>query len=136
MRLNWNKVELWLVGLIAAHTVAVGAMLLAFSSWSVLVFAGWPHADPLFFPRQAGIFHFVLAFCYLWEYFRYRGIAILVVAKTLAMVFLLGATLLDHVPWVVPLSGVMDGLMGLAVVAVRRLSGRSPCRDAGPAAPH
>ena len=133
--MTWRRAEPWLVGLIAAHTMAVGVMLLAFPAWSVLTFAGWPHADPLFFPRQAGIFHVALAFCYCWEYFRYRGVTTIVVAKGLAVVFLLGHAAFDAVPWVVPFSGVTDGLMGAAVVAVRRLAGVAPCRDAaGPGA--
>ena len=121
MKMRLAGVELWLVLLITAHTLGVGAMLLFAPAWSCTVFGGWSDLGPLFFPRQSGIFHFVLAFAYLYEYFRYRGVTIMVVAKSLAVVFLLACTALDGVPWVVPFSAVTDGLMGLTVIAVRRL---------------
>ena len=121
MRERLAGAERWLVLLITAHTLGVGAMLLFVPAWSCTVFGGWSDLGPLFFPRQSGIFHFVLAFAYLLEYFRYRGVTIMVVAKSLAVVFLLGCTALDGVPWVVPFSAVSDGLMGAAVLLVRRM---------------
>jgi hypothetical protein len=124
MRERLAALEPWVVSLIAAHTVGVGLMLLLAPVWSCTVFGGWPALGPLFFPRQSGIFHFVLAFAYLYEYFRHRGVVIMVSAKAFAVVFLLGCTILDGVPWVVPFSAVTDGLMGLTVIAVRRLTGR------------
>ena len=121
MKSRLAALEPWLVVLITAHTLGVGAMLLFAPAWSCTVFGGWTSLGPLFFPRQSGIFHFVLAFAYLWEYFRHGGITIMVAAKCFAVVFLLACTALDAVPWVVPFSAVSDGLMGLAVVVVRRL---------------
>jgi hypothetical protein len=121
MKERLELLERWLVLLITAHTIGVGAMLLFAPAWSCTVFGGWTDLGPLFFPRQSGIFHFVLAFAYLYEYFRYRGVAIMVAAKSLAVFFLLGCAALDGVPWVVPFSAVTDGLMGAAVIAVRRM---------------
>ena len=43
--------------------------------------------------------------------------------KSIAVVFLFLTSALDSVPWVVPLSGVGDGLMALAVVLLRRARG-------------
>jgi len=117
------SLERWLVVLVAAHTVGVGSMLLLAPAWSCMVFGGWTSMGPLFFPRQSGIFHFVLAFAYLYEYFRHGGIAVMVAAKALAFVFLLGCTAFDAVPWVVPFSAVADGLMGATALALRRLKG-------------
>ncbi len=112
-------IERWLVVLVALHSYAVGCMLLFAPQWAA-AFAGWqdePH--PLFFLRQAGVFHFVLATAYLIEYVRYRGVAVLVSAKSFALVFLLLETALFPVGWAVPFSGVADGLMGAAVLSVR-----------------
>jgi hypothetical protein len=120
-----DVVERWLVLLITAHTVGVGAMLLFVPAWSCTVFGGWKSLGPLFFPRQSGIFHFILAYAYLWEYFRFRTVTIMVLAKTLALVFLLGCAAADSVPWVVPFSGVTDGLMGLTIYAVHTAVSRS-----------
>ena len=113
--------EPWLVVLVALHSYAVGAMLLLAPAWAVR-FAGWAGADPLFFLRQAGVFHFVVATAYLVELARYRGVAVLVITKGFAAVFLLGFAALATAPWSVPFSGVTDGLMGVAVLAVHRFA--------------
>ncbi len=120
MKLRLETIERWLVALITAHTLGVGSMLLFAPAWSCTVFGGWTTLGPLFFPRQAGIFHFVLAFAYLYEYSRYRNVAVMVVAKGLALVFLLSCSILDGVPWVVPFSGITDGMMGATILLVHR----------------
>jgi len=106
------RLEKWLIVLIALHSVGVGVMLMVFPGWA-LRFAGWGDADPMFFPRQGGVFHVVVAVGYLIEYFRYRGVLLLVAAKGIALVFLLTVSLLTQVPWAVPFCGITDGLMGL-----------------------
>jgi len=130
MRIGVPAIERWLVALITAHTVGVGAMLLFAPEWSCTVFGGWSSLGPLFFPRQSGIFHFILAFAYLLEYRRLRTVTIMVVAKALALLFLLSCAALDGVPWVVPFSGVTDGLMGLTIFVVHRAAAKE-----GPARP-
>lgn len=113
------RLERALVVLIALHSVVVGLFLTFATEWGAR-FGGFPSPVPLFFPRQAGAFHFVVAAIYLVEYFHYRGVLMLVMTKSIAVVFLGIVTLACAVPWVVPLSGVGDGLMGLLVVLVRR----------------
>ena len=114
-----EKLEGALVVLIAVHSVVVGLFLTFATDWGAR-FGGFPSPVPLFFPRQAGAFHFVVAAIYLVEYFHYRGVGLLVLTKTLAVAFLFLTAALDDVPWLVPLSGVGDGLMAVAVVALRR----------------
>ena len=82
------------------------------SSWGA-DFGGWGEVQPLFFARQAGIFHFVIATGYLIEYFRYRGIALMLTAKSIAVIFLGAMGLIDGGPWAVPLSAAADGVMAL-----------------------
>ena len=109
-------------------------MLLFDAGWATR-FAGWPAVHPLFFPRQAGAFHFVVAFAYAYEYARLRGVTILVFTKSVAFVFLVGAWVLGEGAWSVPFSGLSDGLMGLAALVVHRLTARTtgaPVPSAGP----
>ncbi|HSO23170.1 MAG TPA: hypothetical protein VLT81_09695 [Chondromyces sp.] len=114
-----------LIILIALHSFAVGIMLMFFSEWAV-GFAGWAGAEPIFFIWQAGAFHFVLATGYLVEYFRHRTITLLLIAKSMAFVFLLGGSLLAETPWSVWFSGVADGAMALVAYLVHRtVSGRA-----------
>ena len=108
-----------LIILIALHSIIVGVMLLVFPEWAVR-FAGWSGADPIFFIRQAGVFHFVLAAGYLVEYSRTQTITLLLIAKTTAFVFLVGGSVLGDTPWSVWFSGVADGAMALVAFLVHR----------------
>ena len=123
-RLEPRRIERWLVVSIAAHSLAVGVALLFFTDWSV-AFGGWGTATPRFFARQAGIFHVVVALGYLFEYQRYRGVGLLVMAKSIAVLFLVAMTLLgDGATWALPLSAVADGMMAVVVVVVHRWAAR------------
>jgi hypothetical protein len=126
-----ERLERALVALIALHSVVVGLFLTLATEWGAR-FGGFPSPVPLFFPRQAGAFHFVVAAVYLVEYFRYRGVLLLVMTKSIAVVFLGLTTLLVAVPWLVPLSGVGDAAMGLAVVLLRRARGLPLAGPVGP----
>jgi len=123
-----RRYETWLVVLIALHSYLVGALLVFATGWT-LGFAGWEVGESLFFARQGGIFHLVVATGYLLEYFRHGGIWLLVVAKTTAVVFLLMLASTVNA-WSVPFSGVTDGLMLAAILALRVMitRGRVPAR--------
>ena len=120
-----DKLERWIIVLIALHSFAFGLVLLWAPSWAFQL-AGWDDVEPLFFPRQGGVFHIVVGTGYLIEHFRYRGILLLLTAKTVATVFLLGTAAIGDSAWVVPFSGVADALMGIVAYLVhRRVSGVS-----------
>jgi hypothetical protein len=108
-----------LIYLISLHSFIVGLMLMFAAEWAVQ-FAGWHGADPIFFIWQAGAFHFVLATGYIIEYSRSKTIVLLLVAKTIATVFLLGGSLLAETPWSVWFSGLADGAMALTAYLVHR----------------
>jgi hypothetical protein len=114
----------WLIVLIAVHSYAVGVVLLILPSWGV-GFGGWEAKPPLFFIRQVGVLHFILATAYLYEYLAHRTARLLVFTKACATLFLLAETALESVPWLVPVSAVTDGLMGLAVFVLFRRGGET-----------
>lgn len=118
MRLTENHERL-LICLISLHSIIVGAMFMLAPQWTMR-FAGWRGIEPVFFAYQAGAFHIVLAVAYLIEHHRYRGVSILVTAKTIAFVFLMSATAIDPLPWAVWSSGIIDGLMALVAWWVHR----------------
>lgn len=126
--LTMQRARHWLVLLIAAHSLGVGAILLLAPEWAIR-FGGWGTIQPVFFARQAGIFHVVLVCGYLIEFFRYDGVTLMVSAKSIAIVFLLGAWLLGETAWAVPLSGVADGVMGATVWLVDRAARRTTPPD-------
>ncbi len=105
--------------LVALHSFAVGFFLLLATRWGAR-FGGFGEVQPLFFARQAGIFHFVAGTAYLIERFRYGGVTIVLVAKATAVAFLATAALAGEGAWSIPLSAAGDGLMGLAIWWLRR----------------
>ena len=107
-----RTLETWYVVLVALHSYCVGGFLLFATRWGA-EFGGWGDVQPLFFARQAGIFHFVVATGYLIEFFRERRITLMLTAKSTAVVFLFSMALLTDQPWTVPLSAVADGIMAL-----------------------
>jgi hypothetical protein len=116
---NWPRAERTLVVLIALHSVAVGLGLTLLAEWGAR-FGGFGEVQPTFFARQAGVFHFVVAFGYLYEYFRYRSIGLLLFAKSVAVVFLTLAFVLGQRAWLVPVSALGDAAMGLLAWQVHR----------------
>ena len=114
-----ERILAWLVGLVALHSLGVGLALVFAPAWSV-AFGGWGAATPLFFARQFGVFHFVVAAAYLIEFLKYRGVTILLTAKAIAVVSLVDALIRFGGPWAVALAAVGDAAMGLAVWALAR----------------
>jgi hypothetical protein len=119
-----ERLEGTLVAVAVAHSCGVG-LFLALLPAVAAAFGGFGVARPEFFVRQAGVFHLVLAAGYLAEYLRSRGVALLVLAKGSAVVFLAATALLARgLPWSVPLSAALDGLLGLAVALSHRAAAR------------
>ncbi len=115
--------ERWLVVLVALHSAVVGVVLLGAPRWAAAL-GGWGDVDTVFFIRQGGAFHIVVVVGYLMEYFRHRTVGLLLIAKSLATVFLVFSWLADlSGAWALPFAALGDGLMGLLVfVAHRRAS--------------
>jgi len=116
---TWRDREAILVVLIALHSYIVGATLVFASAWAVRI-GGWEEGGTLFFTRQGGIFHFIIATIYLYDYFRRDSILPIIVAKSCAVVFLVTMSTRGE-PWLVPFSALSDGLMLLSVLGIRAL---------------
>lgn len=105
-----------LVGAVAAHSLALGVCMLLVPKWT-LGLVGWDLQGPAFFPAQSGLFLMLLGAAYA-RGVRERSFAwFLVASKGSAVVFLVGAVLLDSAPGIVLLTALLDGLMGAAVLA-------------------
>ena len=115
-----SQLERVLVTLIALHSFCVGVILCGFPHWAA-EFGGWGDLDSLFFVRQGGAFHLVVAAGYLMEYWKLRTVRLLLVAKSVGTVFLILSWLFDQSgPWAVPFAALGDGLMGLSVWWISR----------------
>jgi Rieske Fe-S protein len=107
---------------VALHSVAVGLVLLFATAWGLRL-GGFEVPSSLFFARQAGAFHVVVAAGYLIEYLHHRGVRFLVVTKTIAVVFLLEQTV-RGAPWCVPASAAGDAAMAILVFGVHAAAAR------------
>lgn len=116
----WARLETIGVLLVSLHSLLIGIGLMVATDW-ILNFAGWGHVDHLFFPRQSGVFHVIVAAAYWWEHRRHGTIFLLVLAKCCAVVFLLVMSPWKEA-WSVPFSGIADGLMMVGMVVVHRLA--------------
>ena len=112
----WRRLEGVGVFLVALHSFMVGTLLILTPGW-VLQIVCLDEVSHLFFPRQSGAFHIILAAGYFWEYRAYKTIRLMLLAKAAAVVFLLVMSPWKEA-WSVPFSGVFDGLMlaGMAFV--------------------
>jgi hypothetical protein len=126
--ISWPALEHVGVVLVVLHSLLVGSLLFFIPEWT-LKFAGWNGLDNLFFPRQSGAFHFVVAVGYFVEYRKCESINLLLMAKSTAVVFLLVLNPWNDA-WSVPFSGVADGLMLAGMFWVHRLARRQRARQA------
>lgn len=102
------------VWLVALHSYAVGAVMLLFPGLAVSV-GGFPEPETLFFLRQGGVFHLVVATGYLLEFRRSGTVGLMVFAKTVATIFLgLSWWFSPHAQWLIAASALGDGAMGAA----------------------
>jgi len=109
-----------LLALVGIHSIAVGIGLMAHPA-SVFEFMGYARCSEPFFPTQGGVFHIVMAVGYLMAAADPSGnrclITFAVVVKLLATAFLVFYwSAIDRIP-VVLVSGVLDGLMGVLILA-------------------
>jgi hypothetical protein len=118
------KAEAMAVALVAAHSLGIGLVLLFATDWGVRL-GGFGAVTPLFFARQAGAFHLVVAAGYTLEYLDHRGVSFLLATKAIAVAFLCVVTVASDVPWPVPLSAAGDATMGVGVALLHRAARRA-----------
>jgi hypothetical protein len=107
---------LWLV---AAHSFCVGlGLILIPEAW--LPYFGFTPGGERFFRVQAGVFHFVMVVLYAMGAVRCASssdaVHIAIAAKIMAMVFLISYFLFAGAIWMVLLSGLFDGMLGLLIL--------------------
>ncbi|MFN8588261.1 MAG: hypothetical protein U0704_10735 [Candidatus Eisenbacteria bacterium] len=112
--MNANRLLGPLVALVVLHSAALGLAAVVAPEWG-LRFTGFGTASPMFFARQVGVFHVVVAIAYAIEWRRYRGVSILLMAKTTAVLFLALELANGPRPWIVPVSLAGDAAMAVAV---------------------
>lgn len=122
----------WL-GLLAVHSAAVGVGLV-WHPRALLAPLGFATLGEPFFATQGGVFHGIMAIAYAWAARDPAGswplVQLAVVVKTVAAVFLVTYWALHAGPWSVLVSGVIDGMMALALAGLIRLASGHEARRA------
>lgn len=106
---------LWLVAL---HSIAMGLALIVQPNL-LMKLSGFSPECERFFPAQGGVFHILMAVAYVMgatdiEKYHYL-IVFSIIVKTLATLFLMVYCFAVEFKWIVLLSGIGDGVMGLII---------------------
>ena len=106
---------LWLVAL---HSIAIGFALIAQPA-PLMKLSGFSSECERFFPAQGGVFHILMAVAYVLgatniEKYHYL-IIFSIIVKALATIFLVVYCFGVEFKWIVLLSGIGDGVMGLII---------------------
>ena len=122
---NYEKylsVFLWLV---AIHSISVGIGLLLIPP-SFLNYFGFQNYQESFFQAQGGVFHFAVSIAYCMAAIAPNRSAqlinFIIYLKLLAFVFLIIYFIFVLQSWLILVSGVADGTMGIMVIFLFRLS--------------
>jgi hypothetical protein len=122
MKEKWTRRITWLLWLMAAHSFIV-ALGLIFAPEAWIAQFGFINYTDCFFRSQAGVFHLVMALAYLNAAADPLKNQLLVTfsiqVKTIALIFLAIYSFLEPA-WVLPLSGLGDGLMALLLYLFNR----------------
>ncbi len=109
------EIFLWLVAL---HSFLVGVTLMVTPA-SVFIHFGYAPINEKFFPVQGGVFHIVLSIAYLMAardvIGQGRMVMLTISAKIVATVFLFTYYFLIAQIWIVLISGLVDGIMGITI---------------------
>ena len=106
---------LWLVAL---HSIVMGLALIAQPAL-LMKLSGFSSECERFFPAQGGVFHILMAVAYIMgatniEKYYYLTVFSIIV-KGLATLFLMIYCFAVEFKWIVLLSGIGDGVMGLMI---------------------
>ena len=104
--------------LVAFHSLVMSVILIT-QPTALMQFVGFGHNSERFFPAQGGVFHLLMFGVYLTGAIHvekyYYFIVFSIFVKALATSFLLIYAFAVEFKWVIFLSGIADGIMGLMI---------------------
>ena len=106
---------LWLVAL---HSITIGLALIA-QPTLLMKLSGFSPECEQFFPAQGGVFHVLMAVAYVMGAINIKKyhylIVFSIIVKAVATLFLMVYCFTVEFKWIVLLSGIGDGVMGLII---------------------
>lgn len=124
-QVNYRKYLSHFLYLIGIHSIAVGIGLI-FLSPSFLEIFGFTDYKESFFQAQGGVFHIAMSIAYIMAakdvVNSMKLIQFIIIVKFLAFIFLMTYYFFVMSAWLILLSGIGDGLMGLIVLLLYQRS--------------
>lgn len=118
MHIKIDKMLSVFLYLVALHSLIVGIGLIILPDF-VFEFFGFNKTFDRFFSTQGGVFHIVMAVCYLrsgYDKTRFKELIVFsILVKFIAAFFLIIYYLLISPKWLIIVSGVSDFLMGIII---------------------
>ena len=110
--------------LVAVHSILMGLALI-FQPAILMEWSGFKSGYERFFPAQGGVFHLLMAVAYLLgatDSRKYHFLIVFsVIVKAVATVFLIVYCITVEFKWIILVSGIGDGVMGMSIfIAFRR----------------
>jgi hypothetical protein len=102
------------VGVIALHSVVLGAAMLFCPVWTLEMF-GWKYNGPTFFPSQSGVLLLLLGISYMGGIYHLPFAFFLVLSKASAVAFLVTQYFTNEEEGLILESATIDAIMGLVV---------------------
>ncbi len=107
------------LGLVAIHSLVMGLTLIA-QPLVLMEFSGFSPDCEQFFPTQGGVFHLLMFVVYLMGAINtekyYYFILFSIFVKAVATFFLTIYCFVTEFKWIILLSGIADGTMGLMII--------------------
>jgi hypothetical protein len=108
---------LWLV---AIHSIIMGLALIT-QPVILMEWSGFRSGYERFFPAQGGVFHLLMAVAYIMGAINSKKYHFLIVfsiiVKAVATIFLLVYCFTIEFKWIILISGIGDGIMGMMIFA-------------------
>ncbi|OGS01380.1 MAG: hypothetical protein A3G41_06110 [Elusimicrobia bacterium RIFCSPLOWO2_12_FULL_59_9] len=111
-----SRLVRWLILLIGLHSCALGVFVLA-APRLMLGWLGFEQPADVFFPSQGGVFLLILGLCYLLALSEPALVKIILISKSMAVVFLVIHAAFLSAPAVIWAAAAGDGGMLIALSA-------------------
>ena len=112
------KTKIWsmpfVLTICALHSLGVFLGLVVLSA-SQMTWFGFPPYECVFYQKQAGVFHLVMSILYFSAIRQPVLIPFIIIAKCIAVIFLIISYLLISTSWMIVVSAFVDGIFAVTI---------------------
>jgi hypothetical protein len=112
------KIKIWsmrfVLTICALHSIGVFLGLVILSAAQITWF-GFPNSECVFFQKQAGVFHLVMSILYFMAIRQSALIPFIVIAKSIAVLFLIVSFFWIATSWMIVFSACVDAAFAVSI---------------------